>query len=35
LINGGDSYYGFNEERERTVGFFGKVGRMIVVIQDL
>jgi hypothetical protein len=22
LINGGDSYYGFNEERERTVGFF-------------
>jgi TonB-linked SusC/RagA family outer membrane protein len=26
LINGGDSYYGFNEERERTVGFFGKVG---------
>jgi TonB-linked SusC/RagA family outer membrane protein len=26
LINGGESYYGFNEERERTVGFFGKVG---------
>lgn len=26
LINGGESYYAFNEERERTVGFFGKVG---------
>lgn len=26
IINGGESYYGFNEERERTVGFFGKVG---------
>lgn len=26
LINGGESYFGFNEERERTVGFFGKVG---------
>ncbi|SDX69658.1 SusC/RagA family TonB-linked outer membrane protein [Flavobacterium degerlachei] len=26
LINGGESYYSFNEERERTVGFFGKVG---------
>lgn len=26
IINGGDSYYGFNEEKERTVGFFGKVG---------
>lgn len=26
LINGGESYYGFNEERERTVGFFSKVG---------
>ncbi|MGO4822636.1 MULTISPECIES: SusC/RagA family TonB-linked outer membrane protein [unclassified Flavobacterium] len=26
LINGGDAYYSFNEERERTVGFFGKVG---------
>jgi TonB-linked SusC/RagA family outer membrane protein len=26
VINGGDSYYGFNEEKERTVGFFGKVG---------
>jgi hypothetical protein len=25
LINGGDSYYGFNEERERTVGLV-KVG---------
>lgn len=24
LILGGDSYFGFNEERERTVGFFGK-----------
>jgi hypothetical protein len=21
-----ETYYGFNEERERTVGFFGKVG---------
>jgi TonB-linked SusC/RagA family outer membrane protein len=26
IINGGDSYYGFNLEKERTVGFFGKVG---------
>ncbi|KVV14169.1 SusC/RagA family TonB-linked outer membrane protein [Flavobacterium sp. TAB 87] len=26
IINGGDSYFAFNEERERTVGFFGKVG---------
>ncbi|MBK0369123.1 SusC/RagA family TonB-linked outer membrane protein [Flavobacterium agrisoli] len=26
IINGGDSYFGFNEEKERTVGFFGKVG---------
>ena len=26
IINEGSSYYGFNEERERTVGFFGKVG---------
>ena len=26
IINEGDSYYGFNAERERTVGFFGKVG---------
>lgn len=26
IINAGDSYYGFNEEKERTVGFFGKVG---------
>ncbi len=26
VINGGDSYYGFNVEKERTVGFFGKVG---------
>jgi len=26
IINEGNSYYGFNEERERTVGFFGKVG---------
>ncbi|MDQ6472828.1 SusC/RagA family TonB-linked outer membrane protein [Flavobacterium sp. LHD-80] len=26
IINSGDSYYGFNEEKERTVGFFGKVG---------
>ena len=26
LISGGESYYGFNEERERTVGFFGKAG---------
>jgi TonB-linked SusC/RagA family outer membrane protein len=26
IINGGDSYYGFNVEKERTVGFFGKVG---------
>ncbi|MBC5836568.1 SusC/RagA family TonB-linked outer membrane protein [Flavobacterium muglaense] len=26
LINGGESYYAFNAERERTVGFFGKLG---------
>jgi len=26
IINAGDSYYGFSEEKERTVGFFGKVG---------
>lgn len=26
IINEGDSYYDFNAERERTVGFFGKVG---------
>ncbi|WP_100843742.1 SusC/RagA family TonB-linked outer membrane protein [Flavobacterium sp. 5] len=26
VINGGDSYYGFNVEKERTVGFFGKLG---------
>ncbi|EJL63357.1 SusC/RagA family TonB-linked outer membrane protein [Flavobacterium sp. CF136] len=26
IINEGNSYYGFNAERERTVGFFGKVG---------
>jgi TonB-linked SusC/RagA family outer membrane protein len=26
IINGGDSYYGFDVEKERTVGFFGKVG---------
>ncbi|MBO9584703.1 MAG: SusC/RagA family TonB-linked outer membrane protein [Flavobacterium sp.] len=26
IINEGNSYYGFNTERERTVGFFGKVG---------
>ncbi|MCD0465344.1 SusC/RagA family TonB-linked outer membrane protein [Flavobacterium sp. ENC] len=26
IINEGSSYYGFNTERERTVGFFGKVG---------
>jgi TonB-linked SusC/RagA family outer membrane protein len=26
IVNGGDSYYEFGEERERTVGFFGKVG---------
>ncbi|MNK59056.1 TonB-dependent Receptor Plug Domain protein [compost metagenome] len=26
IVNEGNSYYGFNEERERTVGFFGKVG---------
>lgn len=26
IVNGGDSYYDFGEERERTVGFFGKVG---------
>ncbi|KIO53128.1 SusC/RagA family TonB-linked outer membrane protein [Flavobacterium hibernum] len=26
IINEGNSYYAFNEERERTVGFFGKVG---------
>ncbi|AYN04329.1 MULTISPECIES: SusC/RagA family TonB-linked outer membrane protein [unclassified Flavobacterium] len=26
IINDGGSYYGLNEERERTVGFFGKVG---------
>jgi TonB-linked SusC/RagA family outer membrane protein len=26
IINEGSSYFGFNEERERTVGFFGKVG---------
>ncbi|HEX8574936.1 MAG TPA: SusC/RagA family TonB-linked outer membrane protein [Flavobacterium sp.] len=25
LINQGDSYFGFNEERERAVGIFGKV----------
>ncbi|OXG06906.1 TonB-linked SusC/RagA family outer membrane protein [Flavobacterium araucananum] len=26
IVNGGDSYYNFGAERERTVGFFGKVG---------
>jgi TonB-linked SusC/RagA family outer membrane protein len=26
IINEGNSYFGFNEERERTVGYFGKVG---------
>ncbi|WP_394777138.1 SusC/RagA family TonB-linked outer membrane protein [Flavobacterium sp.] len=26
IVNGGDSYYEFGQERERTVGFFGKVG---------
>lgn len=26
IVNDGDSYYGFDAERERTVGFFGKVG---------
>jgi TonB-linked SusC/RagA family outer membrane protein len=26
IINEGNSYFGFNQERERTVGFFGKVG---------
>ncbi|MEP6929224.1 MAG: SusC/RagA family TonB-linked outer membrane protein, partial [Flavobacterium sp.] len=26
IINEGSSYFAFNEERERTVGFFGKVG---------
>ncbi|MCV9928614.1 SusC/RagA family TonB-linked outer membrane protein [Flavobacterium sp. LS1R49] len=26
IINDGGSYYGLNEERERTIGFFGKVG---------
>jgi len=26
IVNGGDSYYEFGKERERTVGFFGKVG---------
>ena len=26
IINEGSSYFGFNEERERTVGFFGKAG---------
>ena len=26
IVNGRDSYYEFGEERERTVGFFGKVG---------
>jgi TonB-linked SusC/RagA family outer membrane protein len=26
LINGGESYFAFNKERERTVGFFGKAG---------
>jgi len=26
IINEGNSYFAFNEERERTVGFFGKVG---------
>lgn len=26
IVNGGDSYYDFGAERERTVGFFGKVG---------
>ncbi|KUJ62334.1 SusC/RagA family TonB-linked outer membrane protein [Flavobacteriaceae bacterium CRH] len=26
IVNGGDSYYEFGAERERTVGFFGKVG---------
>ena len=26
IINEGDSYFAFNEERERTVGYFGKVG---------
>ncbi|MHC0442855.1 SusC/RagA family TonB-linked outer membrane protein [Flavobacterium sp. 3-210] len=26
IVNGGDSYYEFAAERERTVGFFGKIG---------
>lgn len=26
VINEGNSYFGFNSEKERTVGFFGKVG---------
>lgn len=26
IINDGNSYFGFNKERERTVGFFGKMG---------
>jgi TonB-linked SusC/RagA family outer membrane protein len=26
IINEGDSYYAFDAERERTVGFFGKIG---------
>ena len=26
IVNGGDSYYDFGAEKERTVGFFGKVG---------
>lgn len=26
IVNGGDSYYEFGADRERTVGFFGKVG---------
>jgi len=26
VINGGESYYAFSEERERTVGFFTKLG---------
>lgn len=26
IVNGGDSYYDFGAERERTIGFFGKVG---------
>lgn len=26
LINNGESYFGINEERERTIGLFGKIG---------